>query len=71
MRVPGPGPAERLVAAAPHWIGAPGEVTEDLVTIEPAALPQPWRPNVAFPQRADFTAALGVRSGTWRIAPAK
>ncbi|MFD9080530.1 hypothetical protein [Streptomyces erythrochromogenes] len=49
----------------------PGEVTEDLVTSGPAAPPRPWRLNVAFPQRADFTATLGVRSGTWRIAPAK
>ncbi|MEV6682772.1 hypothetical protein AB0N09_38800 [Streptomyces erythrochromogenes] len=68
---PGPGPAGQLIAAAPHWIGALGEVTEDLVTIGLAALPRPWRLGTAFPQRADFTAAFDVRSGTWRIVPAQ
>ncbi|MFE6909584.1 hypothetical protein [Streptomyces erythrochromogenes] len=68
---PGPGPAGQLIAAAPHWIGALGEVTEDLVTIGLAALPRPWRLGVAFPQRADFTASFDVRSGMWRIMPAE
>ncbi|MFA7767873.1 hypothetical protein [Streptomyces sp. NRRL S-448] len=70
--VPEPGPwlPERLIATAPHWIGALGEVTGDLVTIGLAVLPGPWRLDVAFPQRADLTAVLDVRSGTWRITPA-
>ncbi|MEU8432873.1 hypothetical protein AB0F18_08135 [Streptomyces sp. NPDC029216] len=71
-RVPEPGPwlPEQLVALAPHWIGTLDTATEDLVTIRLAALPEPWRLNVAFPGRADLTAALDVRQGTWRIAPA-
>lgn len=71
VRVPGPGAwlPERLIACAPHWIGALGEVTGDAVTVEPAALPAPWRLDVAFPQRADLTAVLDVRGGTWRITP--
>ncbi|MFG2986469.1 hypothetical protein ACGFYQ_35360 [Streptomyces sp. NPDC048258] len=70
--VPEPGPwlPERLVATAPHWIGALGTVTEEQVTIGLAALPDPWRLGVPFPQRADLTATLDVRHGTWRIAPA-
>ncbi|WP_189746970.1 hypothetical protein [Streptomyces nojiriensis] len=71
VRVPEPGPwlSERLIARAPHWIGALGEVTGELVTIELAALAAPWRLDVAFPQRADLTVTLDVRGGTWRIAP--
>ncbi|WP_328492349.1 hypothetical protein OHS59_05980 [Streptomyces sp. NBC_00414] len=61
---------ERLMATAPHWIGTLGEVTEDLVTIDLAALPARWRLTVSFPRRADLTATLDVRRGTWRIAPA-
>ncbi|MFD5411905.1 hypothetical protein [Streptomyces nojiriensis] len=72
VRVPEPGPwlPARLIASAPHWIGALGEVTGDLVAIELAALPAPWRLGVAFPPRADLTATLDVRGGTWRIAAA-
>ncbi|MFD6936597.1 hypothetical protein ACFWAP_10650 [Streptomyces goshikiensis] len=68
-RVPEPGSwlAERLIATAPHWIGALGEAGEELVTIELAALPEPWRLSVPFPKRADLTATLDVRHGTWRI----
>ncbi|MEW1635347.1 hypothetical protein AB0469_14855 [Streptomyces sp. NPDC093801] len=71
-RVPEPGPwlPERLIATAPHWIGALGNVTEDLVTIGLAALPGPWRLGISFPQQADLTATLDVRHGTWRITPA-
>ncbi|MFF3619086.1 hypothetical protein [Streptomyces sp. NPDC002467] len=66
--VPEPGRwlPERLMATAPHWIGALDTLTEDLVTIRLAALPRPWRLNVPFPQRADLTVALDVRDGTWR-----
>ncbi|KPI30901.1 hypothetical protein OV450_1678 [Actinobacteria bacterium OV450] len=72
VRVPEPGPwlPERLMATAPHWIGALDTVTEELVTIRLAALPKPWRLDVPLPQRADLTAALDVRDGTWRITPA-
>ncbi|MCX4808866.1 hypothetical protein OG594_46270 [Streptomyces sp. NBC_01214] len=72
-RVPEPGPwlPEELIATAPHWIGALGNVTEDLVTIRLAALPAPWRLGVSFPQQADLTATLDVRHGTWRITPAE
>ncbi|WP_328792727.1 hypothetical protein [Streptomyces sp. NBC_00273] len=72
-RVPEPGPwiPEQLIAAAPHWIGALGTVTEDLVTIGLAALPDPWRLGISFPQQADLTATLDVRHGTWRITPAE
>ncbi|MFD9476909.1 hypothetical protein [Streptomyces nojiriensis] len=71
--VPEPGPwlPEQLIAAASHWIGALGEVTEDLVTVGLAVLPGPWRLDVPFPQRADLTATLDVRGGTWRITPAE
>ncbi|MFD7032820.1 hypothetical protein ACFWAR_32835 [Streptomyces sp. NPDC059917] len=69
---PAPGLAERLIAAAPHWIGALGEVgdptgAEPLVTIDLAALPAPWRLGEPFPGRVDFTATLDVRRGTWRL----
>ncbi|MGW0754302.1 hypothetical protein [Streptomyces sp. NPDC002587] len=72
-RIPEPGPwlPERLIATAPHWIGALGNVTEDLVTIGLAALPDPWRLGVSFPQQAGLTATLDVRHGTWRISPAE
>ncbi|MFE9636115.1 hypothetical protein [Streptomyces sp. NPDC006463] len=71
-RVPEPEPwlPERLIATAPHWVGALGTVTEELVTIRLAALPDRWRLNVPFPEHADLTATLDVRHGTWRIAPA-
>ncbi|MET9418512.1 hypothetical protein ABZY03_30845 [Streptomyces klenkii] len=71
VRVPEPGPwlPERLIATAPHWIGALREVTEDLVTIELAALPDPWHLGVSFPQQADLAVTLDVRLGTWRITP--
>ncbi|MEU8941967.1 hypothetical protein AB0C97_28435 [Streptomyces goshikiensis] len=71
-RVPEPGSwlAERLIAMAPHWIGVLGGVSEELVTIELAALPEPWRLGVPFAKRADLTATLDVRHGTWRIASA-
>lgn len=70
VRVPEPGPwlPERLMAAAPHWMGALDTVTEELVTIRLAALPEPWRLDVPFPQRADLTVTLDVRHGTWRSA---
>lgn len=73
VRVPEPGArlAEELIATAPHWIGALGNVTEDLVTVELAALPDPWRLAVPFPQQADLTVTLDVRHGTWRITPAE
>lgn len=69
--VPEPGAwlPEQLIATAPHWIGALGEVTEDQVTIRLAALPEPWQLDVPFPQQADLTATLDVRHGTWRITP--
>ncbi|MFK0254678.1 hypothetical protein [Streptomyces sp. NPDC090445] len=72
-RVPEPGPRlpEQLIATAPHWIGALGDVTEDLIAIKLAALPDPWRLGVSFPRHADLTATLDVRRGTWRIAPAE
>ncbi|MFG2715427.1 hypothetical protein ACGFX2_33480 [Streptomyces goshikiensis] len=72
-RVPEPGPwlPEHLIATAPHWMGALGKVTEDLVAIRLAALPDPWRLGVSFPQQADLTATLDVRHGTWRITPAE
>ncbi|MFD3937736.1 hypothetical protein ACFWSP_22140 [Streptomyces sp. NPDC058618] len=72
-RVPEPGPwlPEQLIATAPHWIGALGNVTEDLVTIGLAALEDPWRLGLSFPQQADLTAMLDVCHGTWRIAPAE
>ncbi|WP_329404259.1 hypothetical protein [Streptomyces melanogenes] len=71
-RVPEPGAwlPERLIATAPHWMGALGEVSEELVTVELAALPDGWRLDVPFPKRSDLTATLDVRHGTWRIAPA-
>lgn len=68
---PEPWLPEQLMATAPHWIGALGKVTEDLVTIGLAALPDPWRLDVSFPEQADLTATLDVRHGTWRITPAK
>ncbi|MFJ5026163.1 hypothetical protein [Streptomyces goshikiensis] len=70
-RVPEPGPwlAEQLIATAPHWIGALVNITEDLVTIGLAALPDPWRLGVTFPQQADLTVTLDARHGTWRIPP--
>ncbi|MEU4356194.1 hypothetical protein [Streptomyces virginiae] len=72
-RVPEPGPwlPEQLIATAPHWNGALGNVTEDLVTIRLAALPGPWRLGVSFPEQADLTVTLDVRHGTWRISPAE
>ncbi|WP_405817079.1 hypothetical protein OG241_21080 [Streptomyces sp. NBC_01390] len=72
-RVPEPGPwlPEQLIATAPHWIGALGDVTKDLVTVRLAALPGPWRLGVSFPERADLTATLDVRHDTWRISPAE
>ncbi|MFI9046107.1 hypothetical protein [Streptomyces sp. NPDC053427] len=72
-RVPEPGPwlPERLIATASHWIGALGKVTEDQVSIELAALPDPWQLGVSFPQQADLTATLDVRHSTWQIAPAE
>ncbi|MGX1760553.1 hypothetical protein ACWIG5_27165 [Streptomyces lydicus] len=72
-RVPEPGPwlPEQLIATAPHWIGALGNVTEDLVVIGLAALPDPWQLGVSFPRQADLTATLDVRHGTWRITPAE
>ncbi|MCX5199755.1 hypothetical protein OOK31_38760 [Streptomyces sp. NBC_00249] len=72
-RVPEPRPwlPEQLIATAPHWIGALGKVTEDLVTIGLAALPDPWRLGVSFPQQADLTATLDIRHGTWRITSAR
>nr|WP_308432098.1 IS30 family transposase [Streptomyces cinnamoneus] len=71
--VPEPGPwlPEQLIATAPHWIGALGNVTEDLVTIGLAALPDRWQLGVSFPQQADLTATLDQRHGTWRITPAE
>ncbi|MET7529877.1 hypothetical protein [Streptomyces goshikiensis] len=71
-RVPEPGSwlPERLIATAPHWIGVLGGAGEELVTIELAALPEPWQLGVPFPKQADLTATLDVRHGTWRIAPA-
>ncbi|MYX94130.1 hypothetical protein GT045_04750 [Streptomyces sp. SID486] len=71
--VPEPGPwlFGQLLATAPHWIGALGDVTEDLVAIELAALPAPWRLGVSFPRQADLVATLDVRHGTWRITPAE
>ncbi|MEV7546607.1 hypothetical protein [Streptomyces sp. NPDC089915] len=68
-RVPEPGPwlPEQLIATAPHWIGALDEVTEDLVAVKLAALPEPWRLNVSFPRHADLIATLDVPRGTWRI----
>ncbi|MEV7417220.1 hypothetical protein [Streptomyces sp. NPDC089919] len=65
---PGPAVAERLVATAPHWIGSPDTVTEDLVSIGLTALPSPWRLDDPMPPRADLHAVLDVRNGTWRIA---
>ncbi|MEV4192737.1 hypothetical protein [Streptomyces toxytricini] len=59
---------EQLIETAPHWIGALSHVTEDLVAIGLAALPDPWRLGTPFPQ-ADLTATLDVRDGTWRITP--
>ncbi|MFJ6613865.1 hypothetical protein ACIQPT_26700 [Streptomyces sp. NPDC091289] len=47
------------------------DVTEDLVAIGLAALPDPWRLGVSFSPRADLVATLGVRHGTWRITPAE
>ncbi|KOU65717.1 hypothetical protein ADK55_06655 [Streptomyces sp. WM4235] len=72
-RVPEPGLwlPEQLIATAPHWIGALGNVTTDLVTIRLATLPGPWRLGVSFPERADLTATLDVQHGTWRITPAE
>ncbi|WP_405494786.1 hypothetical protein [Streptomyces sp. NBC_00096] len=69
VRVPEPGPLlpGQLIATAPHWIGALGEVTGDLVTIGLAALADPWRLDAPFPDRADLTATLDVHRGTWRI----
>ncbi|MFI5982849.1 hypothetical protein ACIBEA_18460 [Streptomyces sp. NPDC051555] len=69
---PGPGLVEQLIAAAPHWIGALGGAadptgTEPLIAIDLAALPAPWRLGEPFPGRADFTATLDVRRGTWRL----
>ncbi|MET9608280.1 hypothetical protein ABZZ17_25010 [Streptomyces sp. NPDC006512] len=58
---------EQLIATAPHWIGTLAGVTEDLVAIKLAALPEPWRLNVSFPRQAHLTATLDVRHGTWRI----
>ncbi|MER5885436.1 hypothetical protein ABT160_16530 [Streptomyces sp. NPDC001941] len=71
-RVPEPGPwlPEQLIATAPHWIGALGNVTQDLVTIALAVLPDPWHLGVSFPRQADLTVTLDVRHGTWRIASA-
>lgn len=70
-RVPEPPPwlADQLIATAPHWIGARGVVTEDLVTIGLAALPDPWRLGILLPHQSDLTATLDVRHGTWRITP--
>lgn len=72
-RVPDPGPwlPGRLIATGPHWIGALGAVTNDLVTIGLAALPEPWRLGVPFPHRADLLATLDVLHGTWRITAAR
>ncbi|MGW2028151.1 hypothetical protein [Streptomyces decoyicus] len=72
-RIPEPGPwlPEQLIATAPHWIGALGNVTEDLVAIGLAALPGPWQLDVSFPRQADLTATLDVRHGTWRVTPAE
>ncbi|MER5811543.1 hypothetical protein ABT143_25725 [Streptomyces sp. NPDC002033] len=68
VEVPEPGGwlTERLISASPHWMGALGTVTEELVTIELAALPERWRLDVAFPARRDVTVTLDVRHGTWR-----
>ncbi|MFI1650932.1 hypothetical protein ACH4XT_28870 [Streptomyces avidinii] len=62
--VPEPGRwlPEQLIATAPHWIGALGNVTGDLVTIGLAALPDPWRLGVPFPRQADL--ALFTSRGT-------
>ncbi|PWK64850.1 hypothetical protein BCL76_114172 [Streptomyces sp. CG 926] len=72
-RVPEPGLwlPEQLITTAPHWIGALGNVAEDLVTIALAALPDRWRLGVPFPQQADLTATLDVRHGTWQITSAE
>ncbi|CAL9639467.1 hypothetical protein SUDANB120_06299 (plasmid) [Streptomyces sp. enrichment culture] len=71
-RVPEPEPwlPEQLIGTAPHWTGVLSHVAEDLVAIGLAALPDPWRLGVPFPQ-ADLTATLDVRLGTWRITPAE
>ncbi|MFB6618761.1 hypothetical protein ACFCV9_31830 [Streptomyces sp. NPDC056367] len=69
--VPEPGPwlPERLMATAPHWIGALETATEELVTIRLTALPAPWRLDVPIPQRSDLTVELDVRLGSWRTIP--
>ncbi|MFJ8165844.1 hypothetical protein ACIRBY_33680 [Streptomyces sp. NPDC096136] len=72
-RVPEPEPwlPEQLIATAPHWIGALDDVTEDLVAIRLAALPEPWRLGLPFPQHADLTATLDLRRGSWRLTAAR
>jgi hypothetical protein len=47
-----------LIARSGHWVGVPGRVTEDSVTVDLAATTERWRLGTRFPDRVDHTVVL-------------
>jgi hypothetical protein len=56
-----------LIEDNPHWIGVPGAVSENTVTVSLSAAGAPWRPGQRLPERVDRLAIYDVWQGSWRL----
>jgi len=56
-----------LIAGSAHWIGVPGAVSENAVTVSLSATAVPWRPGQRLPERVDRIARYDVRQRLWQL----
>jgi hypothetical protein len=57
---------ETLIEKSPRWVGLLGAVSEHSVTVDLAAVAEPWRLGEQLPERPDHTVTYDVHQRIWR-----
>jgi hypothetical protein len=62
---PGGVVAETLIEQSSRWVGCLGAVSEHSVTVDLAAVAEPWWLGEQLPERADQTVTYDVHQRIW------